>query len=59
MKLDLDGVTLSSANGHNFRAFVIGWRLWRWLTWWRSKERGWVTVTDADGRSFVIRTVRT
>lgn len=58
MKTIVGDITLTSADGYEFDAFVIGWRVWRWVRWWRSKERGWVTVTGSDGSEQKIRMVR-
>jgi hypothetical protein len=53
-----NGITLTSADGHEFRALVIGWRLWRWWTWFRAKSRGIVTVTHAGGREEKVRVIQ-
>jgi hypothetical protein len=59
MKATIGDITLTSANGYEFDAFVIGWCFWRWFRWWMSEERGWVTVTAADGGERKILVVRT
>jgi hypothetical protein len=58
VKTIVGDITLTSAAGYEFGAFVIGWRVWRWVRWWMSKERGWVTVTRVDGSEQRIRFVR-
>jgi hypothetical protein len=32
------------------QVFAPGWRLWRWLEWFRCNERGKITVTAAEGK---------
>ena len=43
---DFDGEYLRTTDGEYQRIFVPAWwEPWRWLRWWMSKSRGWVTMT--------------